>query len=925
MYYRSSGQPLMIDLVDEIRSLQSEDSLLMSFCGSLSFLEHNLLQHIQESGLGRVMVLLDKAEYDSSFADAVRGAGIRYRVHPFRLPGDGATFHPKLYLFMGNAKATLFVASANLTPSGFRSNVEIVDRFTISRDSRDDFSVFQGYLGLLNNLPAIDRRLSLEAEREIQRIGITLRNIIGQDIENANGPWFLHSIHESILSQLKKIVLPSDIQQIVAFSPYFDDQSKAIVELAEIFPHASIRLIKDTARDNLNGRALRKLSKRIRVEELISLASDTRRLHAKLLLLKGKNQEWVLSGSANLTRAGLLRSVNSKDYGNLEAVVLRRVGGSTIKRLLSATKTSPVEFKNLEYTERQKRDSQRTSRIVISDAELRGNRITIWADACALFSKRTRVRVTLEDGTTSRSYPASVSIEGGGSVSITAEVGIRYTHLDLPVVVWVEVSLPAGNLERARVWLSNPASLKLTASQRKLRSKVKHLYQIAFPDGDAAAVVSDAIGRFLSAWSTLPTSIKIFPHAAESPVSIAPESETAVPLNEFIVTDEELRTSQSEHGEALSVLDRLASVLNRLFEDSVEADDELEPADFPSEEDEENVEDGDTPTDLEDYRKVQPFRQRDLKTAEELLWSFSEAIRKAGNKVLDRPCEPNLVSLILALPNYASSFLLLQDRLHQQLKLPNEYRVRLIGRDLMRRLLSIDGLLVGGTYGWLVRAAFSETCRQTISDSLQGPGRADELYESVAAALLMSSSASRRDDDADSILAGLDLIAKRCLSTSVELEQHDYLSPFREILAGTISKSDLDSLLHRREDACLAYLSVVDRWYLVCQIDQGLTQDRDVQAFMQELEIKAPRLWETYNDVRHRIKLDGALEILGEPPVCSKKYLKIAPNTLNHLRSLDSDPVLCEHCQRIIVPLTLRNSTTQDILKFLGSTAEAAQ
>src|SRR5260370_18375142 len=108
----------------------------MSYCVGLPFFEQDVLPHLQETGEGRVSVLSSEGEYENSFSDFVTGDGIRYRFNPIRLPNQNSIFHPKLYLQFNSKEARLLVASANLTPSGFRANLEIVDELNLSENGQ---------------------------------------------------------------------------------------------------------------------------------------------------------------------------------------------------------------------------------------------------------------------------------------------------------------------------------------------------------------------------------------------------------------------------------------------------------------------------------------------------------------------------------------------------------------------------------------------------------------------------------------------------------------------------------------------------------------------------------------------------------------------------------------------------------------------
>jgi len=70
----------MINVAKQIESARPSRSLLMSYCASLPFFERDVLPNLQQVGEGHVTVLVDEAQYQASFSDLVRGAGVCYRV-----------------------------------------------------------------------------------------------------------------------------------------------------------------------------------------------------------------------------------------------------------------------------------------------------------------------------------------------------------------------------------------------------------------------------------------------------------------------------------------------------------------------------------------------------------------------------------------------------------------------------------------------------------------------------------------------------------------------------------------------------------------------------------------------------------------------------------------------------------------------------
>lgn len=164
---------------------------------------------------------------------------------------------------------------------------------------------------MLRSLANLDRRLPKTIANELKEIANILNGWIGDSAFQA-GPHFIHSIEEPLLQQLLQLIPSSGVDEIVAVSPFFDEDSRAILKLAESYPKAFVRIIKASDAGSLSGHPLVRLKDRLIVDEF-SAADDRkdRRLHAKVLIFRGSGREWLISGSANLTRAALLSAAKS--------------------------------------------------------------------------------------------------------------------------------------------------------------------------------------------------------------------------------------------------------------------------------------------------------------------------------------------------------------------------------------------------------------------------------------------------------------------------------------------------------------------------------------------------------------------------------------------------------------------------------------
>lgn len=261
---------------------------------------------------------------------AVRAAGIDYRFAGVHLPG--AAFHPKLYLCFNDAGATLFVASANLTLSGFRTNVEIVDRLHLSPAGQGDAAAFRALAGYLEGLPVLDAGLPDAVQDELRESAALLRTWLADKTDT--GPRLMHSLERPLLEQLGAAVPRDEVQEITVVSPFYDPAVEAIHQLAAAYPGATLNVLRRAASAHLSGRALRPLAGRVEVSDFRLQGRDADRPHAKLLHLKGADRSWLVCGSANLSRPAWLRS--ALDGGNVEAVTLREGAAAAFAALFHA-------------------------------------------------------------------------------------------------------------------------------------------------------------------------------------------------------------------------------------------------------------------------------------------------------------------------------------------------------------------------------------------------------------------------------------------------------------------------------------------------------------------------------------------------------------------------------------------------------------
>jgi hypothetical protein len=464
--------------------LSAERSLLLCYEASLPYFERALLHGLQRAGVGSVTVIVDHTDLSQSHADlsAVTRAGVDYFLTGMRLPGWRAAFHAKLYLFVGVDKARLIVASANLTPSGGRTNLEVVDRLHLTSTGSGDRDAFESYLQLLAALPRLDPSLSAETKREIELTTSPLRRwLTVTPASTAAAPKFLHNADTALLTQLLGQVSPDLVKEIIVVSPFYDSASAAIIELADAYSNARISLIKNSiASGDLNGSALLPLGDRISVERLDSIEDRARRLHAKVLLLWGPRDAWIVAGSANLTAPAWLRSAFTG--GNLEAVTLRhsstkgRKKARTevgIDRLLEKLVRVPIPHAALSYIAPVEDEIVEYRTITIHSARAEPGLLLLrcapgdWAVQSTKFS----AYLASQDHSTAANAVLRPGPSNEAIIEIAcASTAVEYIALsDLAVVITLEACPAGGTRWIGRSWLEKPDYLRLSARARVRR------------------------------------------------------------------------------------------------------------------------------------------------------------------------------------------------------------------------------------------------------------------------------------------------------------------------------------------------------------------------------------------------------------------------------------------------------------------------
>lgn len=871
----------MVNLTEQIRSFGAERALLMSYCVGLPFFEQDVLPYLQETGEGRVTLLISEREYESSFSDFVTGAGIRYRLNPVRLSSPYGVFHPKLYLQVKSREARLLVASANLTPSGFRANLEIVDELSLNENGQGDSRAFGQFAEMLRSLTQLDQRLPKAITRELREISDMLSGWIGNNPMSEAGPHFLHSIEEPLLPQLIQLVPPARVKEIVAVSPFFDEHSTAILELANAYPKSRMRLIKARDEGSLAGKPLTKLKDRLVIDELTGTDDgEGRRLHAKALMLRGSGKEWVFSGSANLTRAAWL--VAAKHGGNVETLIAREYDNKPIGRLLYGLKTRRVDPQKLSWSADPIAPRSPAGRLDIIDAYLESRQVVILL-ATEFSARDVHFGIVIAQGAQRTESDPVIQCNDDGSVLLRVQIPKGYARGEIPIFVTVEVRPASGKVMTAQSWVAVQSALSLTATQRGVRSSTRYLCQRVFADDDVASLVSDAIARFVGELAEVSAQPKGGATGSGKTDESEMEPERTLLVDEFIITDEEVGRLRIATTRTAETLAGLSALLRRMLIVADETEGQPSPGDIgvEGEEPETPVEEGREEEEGEEEKNES--QKRDVLNAEELLNELTQRFQLAVREAMAQTVCANAVPFVLNLPEAVIAYLLLNARIRQKLKLEKERDLGYPVREILQDLLSVEGVLLGSSFGWLVRARASEQCRPTLDNLLGDKARVGQLCAFVAAGLAVGGADSI--GISPSVLGGLHFVTGEIPGKETIPEIQSQLSKVSAASGGWISVGEMEKVLGSYSPRQLSALLSSQKW------------SRAVgSTFCQAVE--------------------GASGIS-----CGTLHYSFPANIAAQLKRAGED-VVCPFCHHVIVPLKRRSAEIESVLTWFDSALE---
>lgn len=292
------------DLISKIKKINPKnDLLILSYKFNIDFFENFILPQFINNSFP--LILIDYNEYQNNILKFGESKFIekKYFIDSVNLKNVRRKFHPKLLLSLGKKELKIWIGSNNLTIEGYTDNAEILVPININLDNIDDHGLLIGICDFIESLKSLVQ--SSYHYEQLSNLLERLLNIIHKNPVIKNDKhWIIHNIKETLMKQvLEKIKEP--IQKIEVIAPYFAQNEDFYIDLSNICD--SVNIIVQQFRNNL---PVDKLSKFNNFTYSILNVPNNRFLHAKILIFKTEYWDYILAGSANLTKSALTTNYN---------------------------------------------------------------------------------------------------------------------------------------------------------------------------------------------------------------------------------------------------------------------------------------------------------------------------------------------------------------------------------------------------------------------------------------------------------------------------------------------------------------------------------------------------------------------------------------------------------------------------------------
>lgn len=339
-----SAEIASTSLLDHVAETGFRASVITTYSCYFPFYEEVVLRRLMAAGCTHNVLMVDATRCAEAFAIEElrpRRAGRDYTLIPVKV---GGAFHPKLFLRFGKSKGSLLVGSHNMTLSGFGLNDEVTNVFRLEGAAlRASGAAFRQALDYLAGFVPANLRDVVKAFEGV-KLGVPwLDGPLG------TGPQDRQLLTEAgagpdLWSQVAPLI-PKDVTTAFIGGPFFDPPLAMVRRLQREARPKRLVIGIDPESVEIDPSEAAKLDG----VEWVNIAGvpaipqrregASRYLHAKLFWFASKQEELLVTGSANPSVAAFFAAPGAR---NAEAVVADRRQGAADELGMDALLGAPA-------------------------------------------------------------------------------------------------------------------------------------------------------------------------------------------------------------------------------------------------------------------------------------------------------------------------------------------------------------------------------------------------------------------------------------------------------------------------------------------------------------------------------------------------------------------------------------------------------
>lgn len=313
---------------------QYDEALLLSYTVDFGFLDSVAVGALRSTG-ARVTAVGDvtMASFDPRSAPR---AGREFNAGYAQCSG---AFHPKLFVLASATRTCIAIGSGNATTAGWSYNHELWTVITCNSDQKP--LVALQLADWLDELSATVR-FSAGVEKRLENVADLLRQASGSSVEPDLRLQLVSSVAGPIIGQLPH----GPVDELRVFAPFFDPKADALAALIERLQPNAIDVVVQSEFGQLDGASI--LSAIGDRKGRILNDADDRYRHGKLVEWSRDGRQWALTGSANISRAALLRAQTGG--GNCELGLISEITQSLLPE--GSKEMTPDEIHSIRVPQR---------------------------------------------------------------------------------------------------------------------------------------------------------------------------------------------------------------------------------------------------------------------------------------------------------------------------------------------------------------------------------------------------------------------------------------------------------------------------------------------------------------------------------------------------------------------------------------------